>query len=115
MQDPCPVGLRGIVPSLNRPFTEDDAADIDHVRRLLEWTVEAGSAGMLILAVAGEGQSLAREEFRAFAETVVDHNAGRIPVILSVTSAVRAERSSPSRTSTSMSASASSSTCVAPR
>ena len=89
MQDPCPVGLRGIVPSLNRPFTEDDAADIDHVRRLLDWTVEAGSAGMLILAVAGEGQSLAREEFRAFAATVVDHNAGRIPVILSVTSAVR--------------------------
>jgi hypothetical protein len=60
MQDPCPVGLRGIVPSLNRPFTEDDAADIDHVRRLLDWTVEAGSAGMLILAVAGEGPGLRR-------------------------------------------------------
>src|SRR5260221_4300010 len=47
---------------------------------------------MLILAVAGEGQSLARAEFRAVAETVVERNAGRIPVILSVTSADPAER-----------------------
>src|SRR6266702_2405036 len=92
MRDPCPVGLRGIVPSLNTPFTADDAVDLDSVRRLVDWTVKAGSAGMLILAVAGEGQSLAREEFRAVAETVVDHNAGRIPVILSVTSTARAER-----------------------
>src|SRR5260221_3472321 len=47
---------------------------------------------MLILAVAGEGQSLVRTEFRAVAETVVERNAGRIPVILSVTSADPAER-----------------------
>jgi dihydrodipicolinate synthase/N-acetylneuraminate lyase len=92
MQDPCPVGLRGIVPSLNTPFTADDAVDLASVRRLVDWTVEAGSAGMLILAVAGEGQSLARAEFRAVAETVVERNAGRIPVILSVTSADPAER-----------------------
>jgi hypothetical protein len=55
MQDPCPVGLRGIVPSLNTPFTADDAVDLASVRRLVDWTVEAGSVGMLILAVAGEG------------------------------------------------------------
>src|SRR5260370_148267 len=90
--DTWPVGLRGIVPSLNTPFTADDAVDLASVRRLVDWTVEAGSAGMLILAVAGEGQSLARAEFRAVAETVVERNAGRIPVILSVTSAEPAER-----------------------
>jgi 4-hydroxy-tetrahydrodipicolinate synthase len=92
MEDPCSVGLRGIVPSLNTPFTAEDAVDLDSVRRLVDWTVEAGAAGMLILAVAGEGQSLAHAEFRAVAETVVDRNAGRIPVILSVTSADPAER-----------------------
>jgi hypothetical protein len=32
MQDPYPVGRRGIVPSLNTPFTADDAVDIDSVR-----------------------------------------------------------------------------------
>ncbi len=92
MEDPCPVGIRGIVPSLNTPFTADDAVDLDSVRRLVDWTVASGAAGMLALAVAGEGQSLDRGEFHAIAETIVAQNAGRIPIILSVTAAERAER-----------------------
>jgi dihydrodipicolinate synthase/N-acetylneuraminate lyase len=92
MADPCPVGIRGIVPSLNTPFTADDAVDLDSIRRLVDWTVESGSAGMLVLAVAGEGQSLTRPEFHAVAETIVAHNAKRIPVIVSVTAAEPAER-----------------------
>ena len=53
MQDPSPVGLRGIVPSLNTPFTADGVVDLDSVGRLVDWMVKAGSAGMLILAVRG--------------------------------------------------------------
>src|SRR5258708_13032142 len=83
-KDPCPVGIRGIVPSLNTPFTADDAVDLDSVRRLVDWTVASGAAGMLVLAVAGEGQSLHRGEFRAVAEAIAAQNAGRIPIILSV-------------------------------
>jgi dihydrodipicolinate synthase/N-acetylneuraminate lyase len=85
MEDPCPIGMRGIVPSLNTPFTADDTVDLGGVRRLVDWTVASGAAGMLVLAVAGEGQSLTPEEFRAVAETVVDQNRKRIPVIVSVT------------------------------
>jgi len=92
MEDPCPVGIRGIVPSLNTPFTADDAVDLDSVRRLVDWTVASGAAGMLALAVAGEGQSLDRGEFHAIAETIAAQNAKRIPIILSVTAAERAER-----------------------
>src|SRR5471030_1412161 len=91
-EDPCPVGIRGIVPSLNTPFAADDAVDLASVRRLVDWSVASGAAGMLILAVAGEGQSLTRHEFRAVAETVVAHNAHRIPVIVSVTADAPAER-----------------------
>jgi dihydrodipicolinate synthase/N-acetylneuraminate lyase len=92
MRDPCPVGMRGIVPSLNTPFTADGAVDLDGVRRLVNWTVASGAAGMLLLAVAGEGQSLTRGEFRAIAETAVAQNARRVPVIVSVTAADPAER-----------------------
>src|SRR6185437_16064892 len=92
MRDPCPVGMRGIVPSLNTPFAADDAVDLDGVRRLVDWTVASGAAGMLLLAVAGEGQSLTRSEFRAIAETAVAQNARRVPVIVSVTAADPAER-----------------------
>ena len=90
--DPCPVGLRGIVPSLNTPFTADDAVDLASLCRLVDWTVASGAAGMLILAVAGEGQSLTRDEFGAVAETVVARTARRIPVIVSVTATTAAER-----------------------
>lgn len=92
MEDPCPIGMRGIVPSLNTPFTADDTIDLDGVRRLVDWTVASGAAGMLVLAVAGEGQSLTRKEFHAVAETVVGQNAKRLPVIVSVTAADPAER-----------------------
>jgi dihydrodipicolinate synthase/N-acetylneuraminate lyase len=92
MRDPCPVGMRGIVPSLNTPFTADDAIDLDGVRRFVDRTVASGAAGMLLLAVAGEGQSLTRREVRAIAETAVAQNARRVPVIVSVTATDAAER-----------------------
>src|SRR5260221_13627543 len=91
-EDPCPVGIRGIVPSLNTPFTADDAVDLDSVRRLVDWTVASGAAGMLVLAVAREGQSPDRDEFRALAEAIAAQNAGRIPIILSAPPAAPAGR-----------------------
>lgn len=79
--DPCPVGPRGIVPSLNTPFDAEGALDTASLGRLVEATVAAGCAGMLALAVAGEGASLAREEKRRAVEAILEANAGRVPVI----------------------------------
>lgn len=78
------VGLRGIVTSLNTPFTS--AGEVDHasLRRLVDHMV---SAGMLALAVAGEGPSLTPAEYAAALATIVAQNAGRIPLIVSVTAA----------------------------
>lgn len=90
--DPCPVGLRGIVPSLNTPFDAEGALDTASLRRLVEARVAAGCAGMLVLAVAGEGASLAREEKRRAVEAILEANAGRVPVIVSVSAAESAER-----------------------
>jgi len=90
--DPCPVGLRGLVPSLNTPFDAEGALDTASLRRLVEATVAAGCAGMLALAVAGEGASLAREEKRRAVEAILEANAGRVPVIVSVSAAESAER-----------------------
>lgn len=91
-QDPCPVGMRGVVPSLNTPFTTDDAVDTVSLERLVEATVAAGCAGMLINAVAGETDRLTPAQKRLVTETVLAATAGRIPVIVGVSSADRDTR-----------------------
>lgn len=62
MNDPCPVALRGIVPSLNTPFFENGDLDEKSLRRLIDHTIKSGCAGMLALAVAGEQGSLTTDE-----------------------------------------------------
>ncbi|MFQ5972376.1 MAG: dihydrodipicolinate synthase family protein [Alphaproteobacteria bacterium] len=83
--DPIVAGLSGIVPSLNTPFTADDRVDIESVHRQVDHVIDRGCAGMLVLAVAGEGASLAADEFQSVVEAVVTHCRGRRPVIVSVT------------------------------
>ncbi len=92
MSDPCPVGLRGIVPSLNTPFTDADEIDEDGLRREVDYAVAAGCVGILALAVASENASLSADEADRAAAVIVDQAAGRVPVILSVTTENQAER-----------------------
>lgn len=89
--DPCPVAMRGIVPSLNTPFDRDGAIDEAAVARLVEASIGAGVAGLLALAVAGEQGSLSRAEKERIARKTVAAAARRVPVIVSVTSPDPAE------------------------
>ncbi len=50
--------ISGIVPSLNTPFHADGALDPAGLERGVEHVVAAGCAGILALALAGEGLSL---------------------------------------------------------
>jgi 4-hydroxy-tetrahydrodipicolinate synthase len=84
MTDPCPVAMRGIVPSLNTPFADDDRVDEAALRRLVGATRNAGCAGMLALAFAGEQASLSPAERERAARIIVESAAG-LPVIVSVT------------------------------
>jgi 4-hydroxy-tetrahydrodipicolinate synthase len=77
--------MRGIVPSLNTPFTADDRIDEGGVASLVDATVNAGAAGMLILAVAGEQGSLSAAEKEQVARIIVARTQHRIPVVMSVT------------------------------
>jgi dihydrodipicolinate synthase/N-acetylneuraminate lyase len=78
--------MRGIIPSLNTPFDADDRVDETGVARLTERSIASGAVGLLIVAVAGEQASLSRAEKERVARIVVEVTAGRIPVIVSVTS-----------------------------
>ena len=92
MTQPGPTFLRGIVPSMNTPFLDDGSVDLAGIRRSIDAVVQAGVAGMLILAVAAETASLTLPEKRLVAQTFLAHTAGRVPVIVGCSSAEQADR-----------------------
>jgi dihydrodipicolinate synthase/N-acetylneuraminate lyase len=83
---------RGIMPSMNTPFLADDTIDVDGIRRSVDAVKHAGVSGMLVLAVAGETDSLAMDEKRLVAKTFVDQAAGELPVIVGCSSTYQRDR-----------------------
>ena len=79
--------MKGILPSLNTPFTNSGELDLASLTRLVEHTILSGCGGMLGLAVAGEHTTLNFDEKILFIKTVTEVNKGRIPFICSVTAA----------------------------
>jgi 4-hydroxy-tetrahydrodipicolinate synthase len=84
--DPCPIAMRGILPSLNTPFRPDGSIDVESLRRLIDHTIAAGAEGMLCNAVAAEVSALTAAERRRMLEVILDQNGGRSTVIAGVSS-----------------------------
>ncbi|SDX09896.1 dihydrodipicolinate synthase family protein [Roseicitreum antarcticum] len=65
------------------PFTEG-GAEIDYAawRRYLDWQLESGVPGIIILGTTGEFLTITDEERGSFVEATVKHIAGRIPVLV---------------------------------
>jgi 2-keto-3-deoxy-L-arabinonate dehydratase len=80
-----PPGPCGIIPSLNTPFAADGSLDDESLGRLVDYVIEAGCAGMLALAVAGETNSLSMAEKSRVVDIVSARNAGRLPLIVGIT------------------------------
>lgn len=83
---------RGILPSMNTPFLADGSIDVDGIARSVAAVLQAGVAGMLVLAVAGETGSLDAAEKRLVASSFLRQVAGRVPVIIGCSSARQEDR-----------------------
>lgn len=69
------------------PFTDAGEIDFDSTDRLIDFYVDSGVHGITILGVMGEAPKLSAEESIAFADRVLKRVAGRIPVVVGVSSA----------------------------
>jgi len=76
--------VQGSWPALVTPFTEEEAVNLEVLRRLVDFHVEFGSNGVLLLGSTGEPILLTREERRSVVESAVDQANGRIPVMCGV-------------------------------
>jgi 4-hydroxy-tetrahydrodipicolinate synthase len=60
---------------------DDGALDLDAFRRLVDWHVREGTAGIVVVGTTGESPTVDFEEHCLLIETVVKQVARRIPVI----------------------------------
>jgi 4-hydroxy-tetrahydrodipicolinate synthase len=87
---------RGVFPVAPTVFDASGQLDLEGQRRCIDFMIDAGSHGICILANFSEQFSLTDAERETVMRTVLEHVAGRVPVIVTTThfgSAVCAERS----------------------
>ena len=68
------------------PFTEAGALDLASTDRLVEFYLERGATGLTILGIMGEAPKLSAAESVTFTRHVVQRVAGRVPVVVGVSS-----------------------------
>lgn len=65
------------------PFKDDASAiDVSRLRAFLDWQLEEGVPGIIVLGTTGEFITLTQEERRLMVDETVKHVDGRIPVLV---------------------------------
>ena len=73
-----------MIPAMVTPFDDQLKIDDDHVRELVDYLIDGGSDSLLVCGTTGESPTLSNDEKLHLFSTVVDHVAGRVPVIANV-------------------------------
>jgi len=76
---------RGIFPVAPTTFTESGELDLVSQKRCIDFMIDAGSDGICILANFSEQFLLADDERELLTKTILEHVAGRVPVIVTTT------------------------------
>ena len=96
MSNATPPRYQGIFPVAPTVFTDDGRLDLDSQKRCIDFMIDAGSHGVCILANFSEQFAIGDDERELVTRTVLEHVAGRVPVIVTTThysSRICAERS----------------------
>ncbi|MCK5862893.1 MAG: dihydrodipicolinate synthase family protein, partial [Candidatus Hydrogenedentes bacterium] len=75
------LNMKGIITVLNTPFSVSGAIDHDAFSVHIEYALNAGVAGFLAPAMAGESEKLTYEECIDLTQTLLTTVHGRVPVI----------------------------------
>lgn len=75
------TSIRGSIPAIVTPMHEDGSLDLTAFRKLVDWHVEQGSDGLVVVGTSGESATLTVDEHILMVKTAVEQAARRIPVI----------------------------------
>lgn len=75
-----PVPRRGIIPPMVTPLRPDGRPDLDSIDSLVDFFVDHGVTGILVLGSCGENGALSREHRLLVAARTIERTAGRVHV-----------------------------------
>lgn len=73
--------LNGSLVAIVTPMHDDGSLDLDAFRKLIDFHVQEGTNGIVVVGTTGESPTVDFDEHRLLIKTAVEHAAGRIPVI----------------------------------
>lgn len=76
-----PDRLRGSLVAIVTPMSEDGSLDLDAFDRLVDWHVDAGTSGIVVVGTTGESATLSTEEHCDLVAHCVRSVNQRVPVI----------------------------------
>lgn len=71
----------GSIVAIVTPMTDSGQLDLEALRQLVEWHVEQGTSGIVVMGTTGESGTVTEEEYFTAIDLVVKQVAGRIQVI----------------------------------
>ncbi|MEO6017802.1 MAG: dihydrodipicolinate synthase family protein [Polaromonas sp.] len=77
--------FKGVFPVVPTPFSEGGELDLASQKRCVDFMIDAGSNGLCILANFSEQFVLSDDEREVLTRTILEHVAGRVPVIVTTT------------------------------
>lgn len=76
--------FKGIYPILGTCFNSDESIDYESQKKLIDYCIDNGAHGLVMLANASEGHLMSDEEKKELLVFVNSKVAGRVPVIVTV-------------------------------
>ena len=73
--------LQGSLVAIVTPMQADGSLDFPRLKALIDWHVDSGTAGIVIVGTTGESPTVNVEEHAALIKATVEYCAGRVPVI----------------------------------
>ena len=73
--------IKGSIVAIVTPMHEDDSLDLEAFRALIDFHVEQGTDGIVVVGTTGESPTVDVAEHELLIAEAVKHAAGRIPVI----------------------------------
>ena len=83
--------LSGVLTALTTPFDDDEKIDVPTLKRVVDRSIDAGVNGLVAGGSTGEFAALTAEERLSLVDTVIEHTAGRVPVIAQTGATTTAE------------------------
>jgi 4-hydroxy-tetrahydrodipicolinate synthase len=75
------VMLSGSLVAIVTPMHEDGSLDLDAFRKLIDWHIEEGTQGIVVVGTTGESPTVTFDEHHLLILTAVEHAKGRVPII----------------------------------